>query len=461
MKKKCLIATLIFAIFINISTCYGQPANPSGDKSLVITETKNGLVEYQKNKTIDKENLAIDSKACILIDSKTGVVLYEKNADTPHLYPASTTKMMTAIVTIENSKPDQIMTASQKAIDDIGDGGMNIGINAGEVMAMEQLLKPLLISSANEAANILSENVFNSKPEFIEKMNQKAKEIGAVNTHFVNPNGMHDDNHYTTARDLSTIARYGMKLPLFKETVGKTEYQLDVTNKHSKWPILGTSNKLMYKKSSYFTRITGIKTGYTTQAGHNLVASAINNDGTELIAVVMGVFGANSKVRAEDYCQRLLEYGFANYKEQPIIESNQIIKSNISVKDAKDSATVNAVTAQPISSILPLYNNESWNLTREEHINTQLTAPVKKGQVLGYIEYKKDGLSLGKSDIIVSNDVELSGKAKFKKDLNNFIKNSIIFKLIIAILVLALLLVILRLVLKRVSNKRRKRFKKY
>ncbi len=460
MKKKCLAIILIFILFISIGTCYAKPSISPGEESQVITETKNGLIRYEK-KTISKENLAIDAKACILIDSKTGVVLYEKNADTPHLYPASTTKMMTAIVAIENSKPDQIMTASQKAIDDIGEGGMNIGINPGEVMSMEQLLKPLLISSANEAANILSENVFNNKPEFIEKMNQKAKEIGAVNTHFVNPNGMHDDNHYTTARDLSTIAFYAMKLPLFKETVAKTEYQLDVTNKHSKWPVLGTSNKLLYRKSKFFTKITGIKTGYTTQAGHNLVASAINNDGTELIAVVMGVYGANSKVRVEDYCQRLLEYGLANYKEQPIIESNQIIKNNIPVKDAKDSLTVNAVTAQRISSILPLYDNESWNLSREEHVNTQLTAPIKKGQILGYIEYKKDGISLGKTDVIASNDVELSSKAKFNKDLNNFIKNSILFKLIIAVLILALLLVILRLVLRRVSKTKRRKYRKY
>ncbi len=460
MKKKCLAIILIFILFISIGTCYAKPSISPGEESQVITETKNGLIRYEK-KTISKENLAIDAKACILIDSKTGVVLYEKNADTPHLYPASTTKMMTAIVAIENSKPDQIMTASQKAIDDIGEGGMNIGINPGEVMSMEQLLKPLLISSANEAANILSENVFNNKPEFIEKMNQKAKEIGAVNTHFVNPNGMHDDNHYTTARDLSTIAFYAMKLPLFKETVAKTEYQLDVTNKHSKWPVLGTSNKLLYRKSKFFTKITGIKTGYTTQAGHNLVASAINNDGTELIAVVMGVYGANSKVRVEDYCQRLLEYGLANYKEQPIIESNQIIKNNIPVKDAKDSLTVNAVTAQRISSILPLYDNESWNLSREEHVNTQLTAPIKKGQILGYIEYKKDGISLGKMDVIASNDVELSSKAKFNKDLNNFIKNSILFKLIIAVLILALLLVILRLVLRRVSKTKRRKYRKY
>lgn len=460
MKKKCLAIILIFILFISIGTCYAKPSISPGEESQVITETKNGLIRYEK-KTISKENLAIDAKACILIDSKTGVVLYEKNADTPHLYPASTTKMMTAIVAIENSKPDQIMTASQKAIDDIGEGGMNIGINPGEVMSMEQLLKPLLISSANEAANILSENVFNNKPEFIEKMNQKAKEIGAVNTHFVNPNGMHDDNHYTTARDLSTIAFYAMKLPLFKETVAKTEYQLDVTNKHSKWPVLGTSNKLLYRKSKFFTKITGIKTGYTTQAGHNLVASAINNDGTELIAVVMGVYGANSKVRVEDYCQRLLEYGLANYKEQPIIESNQIIKNIIPVKDAKDSLTVNAVTAQRISSILPLYDNESWNLSREEHVNTQLTAPIKKGQILGYIEYKKDGISLGKTDVIASNDVELSSKAKFNKDLNNFIKNSILFKLIIAVLILALLLVILRLVLRRVSKTKRRKYRKY
>jgi len=362
------------------------------------------------------ENLVTDAKACILIDSQTGQVLYEQNADL-RLYPASTTKMMTAILAIENAKPGQVMTASQKAINEIGADGMNIGIMQGEKMTMEQLLKPLLISSANEAANILSENVFSSQSEFIDQMNKKAQEIGAVNTHFVNPNGMHDPDHYTTARDLSTIARYAMSLPVFRNTVCQRSYQLGATNKHSSWPVLYTSNPLLYRESEYFTKVTGIKTGYTSEAGHNLVSAAANDKGMELIAVVLGVSGtgAGAKARSADDCEKLLEYGFQNYGRQNVIGTNQFVKK-VSVKDAKDDTELTLVTAASVDYVLP-YDKSQWNIVSTSLIPTSFQAPIQKGEVLGSIEYRRNGVLLGKTDVIAANSVEISPITIFFKKI--------------------------------------------
>lgn len=162
------------------------------------------------------EQLNIDSSSYILIDSKSGQVLYEHNADARR-YPASTTKMMTAIVALENAELDRMMTASLEAVNDIGKDGMNIGIMAGEQIDLERLLQALMISSANETANIIAENISGTRKDFMDLMNKRVAEIGAVNTHFTNPCGAHDKNHYTTARDLAAIARHGMTIPKFRE----------------------------------------------------------------------------------------------------------------------------------------------------------------------------------------------------------------------------------------------------
>ncbi len=151
------------------------------------------------------ETPSIPEGSCILIDSKTGQVLFEKASDAKRLFPASTTKIMTAALALENGKLDAMMTASQEAIYDIGKDGSNIGIMAGEQLSLENLLKALLISSANETANIIAENLCATRQEFVDLMNQKARELGASDTHFVNPCGAHDDNHYTTAADLAKM----------------------------------------------------------------------------------------------------------------------------------------------------------------------------------------------------------------------------------------------------------------
>ncbi|HBN84777.1 MAG TPA: D-alanyl-D-alanine carboxypeptidase, partial [Clostridiales bacterium] len=154
------------------------------------------------------------AEAYVLMDAKSGQVLASYQAD-KQLYPASTTKMLTAVVALENASLDMNMTATQGAVHDIGKDGMNIGIQAGEILRMEDLLHAMLIVSANETANIIAENISETRESFMDLCNEKAKEIGMVNTHFTNPCGMHDENHYTTAMDLGVLAQYAMKNETF------------------------------------------------------------------------------------------------------------------------------------------------------------------------------------------------------------------------------------------------------
>lgn len=397
-----------------------------------------------------------DAQSYILIDAKTGLVLCEKNADA-RLYPASTTKILAAVVAIEEGNLNQTMTASKEAVRDIGPDGMNIFIAPGEELRMEDLLNAMLIQSANETANILAENIAPTRKAFVDMMNIKAKELGATNTHFTNPNGMHNDDHYSTARDLSKIAHYAMMLPKFREIVGKKSYAMMPTNMHEKWDMLYTTNKFLYETSEYFSKVTGIKSGFTSQAGFNLVSSAINDSGMELIAVVLGEKD-HPKSRVNSDSKELLEHGFKDFAIQKLSDSGERIKS-IPVSDAKDNMNVDLVTDNEFSCVLPV-QKDNWEVTSTENINPDIKAPIHKGDVLGYIEYEKDGIKLGKVDLVAANDIEKDNIEKLKDMKKNSVFISIAKIVLIVFICLSLLLFILYFVNKnRRAQRRRNAYK--
>jgi D-alanyl-D-alanine carboxypeptidase (penicillin-binding protein 5/6) len=273
--------------------------------------------------------------AYVLIDAKSGTVLASYEGD-KKIYPASTTKILTAIVALEKGSLDMKMTASVAAVHDIGKDGMNIGIQAGEVMTMEDLLNAMLVVSANETANIIAENICETRQEFMDLCNQKAAEIGATDTHYTNPCGMHEDSHYTTAMDLAKIARHAMQNEVFRSIVRKTSIQLSPTNKHSSWNTLYTSNILLRSNNFEGYEITGIKSGYTDPAGRCLITSARNHAGEELIAVVMGVRAPNSGEVITDITTKLFEYGFNNFKSLNLVRKNVYLGLH-SVENARDN----------------------------------------------------------------------------------------------------------------------------
>lgn len=400
-------------------------------------------------------SLGIDAQAYILVDSKTGQILYEQNPD-KKLYPASTTKIMTAVLALENGSPGQIMTASKQAVYDIGKDGMNIGIMPDEKIPMINLLEALLISSANETANIIAENICSSRDEFVKLMNKRAQELGAVNTHFVNPCGAHNSEHYTTAKDFAAIARYAMTLDAFREIAGKKEYKMPITNKHSEWPVLYSSNLLLRNppRNASF-RINGIKTGYTGEAGQNLVSSAVNDDGMELIAVVLGVMYPDNQRSSFNYSFKLLEYGFNNYSMQKLCDANQKVVQ-IQVADAKDNAVLDLVTSKEFKCALPI-DKSLWNIEKKDHIASDIIAPVNKGDKLGYIEYMQNGVSLGKVEIIASNSVEGNSKPEFtsatKKIAGSILSRNVFAAIIVCLLAFIILRTVLRIISRRTNRR--------
>ena len=240
----------------------------------------------------------IGAAAAILLDPVTGDVLYQKSADQP-LPMASTTKIMTAIVVLENASLRDSVTISEQA-SSVGEA--SAWLDKGEILSVEQLLYALLVQSANDAAVALAEHVGGTTEAFVEMMNAKARDLGLANTHFSNPHGLDEKGHYTSARDLAALAAYAMRDPIFREMVAADGYQIP-------WPghpfprVLENHNKLL----KMYPYATGIKTGYTAGAGKCLVAEA-ERGARELISVIL-----NGGESYWDQTISLLEYGFNSF----------------------------------------------------------------------------------------------------------------------------------------------------
>lgn len=402
--------------------------------------------------TANADALNINAGSYILEDIKTGQVLLEKNPE-QRLYPASTTKIMTALLALENGNLDQIMTASQSAVNDIGAGGSNIGIMAGEELRLEDLLNALLIKSANETANIIAENLAPTRKEFVDMMNSKALEIGATGTNFVNPCGLDNPNHFTTVSDMAKIARYAMTMPKFREIVAKSHFTMPVTNKHQKpdWAILSPTNKLLNTKSNLYTNITGIKTGFTSQAGNALVSSAVGSDGTEVVAVIIGLKIPGAEKSIFNFSKELLEYGLKNYQIQRIVDSNEPVET-VPVSNAENDASVALVTAGSLDSVLPM-EKSSWNILRRIYLETEITAPVSKDQVFGYYEYERNGTVLGRVNIVASSPV--AAKSTIEKAKNTtwqIASHPLLKKILEVLLIIVLSFFLLRATLRKISR---------
>lgn len=395
LYKKILCLLFIF-IFLENSFCSISFANTnSSDDSNIYTEDSNIPSTY--------------SPACLLMDAGSGKILYSKNANAK-MYPASTTKIMTAILTLENCQLDDTAVASHNAIYSIPYGYSHANIIEGEELTIEQLLNVLLIPSANDAAVILAEHVAGSLDAFSTMMNEKAKELGCTNTNFVNPNGIHNENHYSTAYDLALIGQYAMTFDVFRSIVSKTSYKLPATAKYDKEDrLFNTTNDLIKKNYSssptnyYYEYATGAKTGYTDAAKNCIVATATKAD-VSLIAVVLhdGTTEDGLSQRALD-CKALFEYGFNNFSVQQIMSEGSVAHT-INVSGAtKDTASLDLVYSEDIYGLIPNGYDLS-SVTPNVKLSDNISAPIAEGTKLGQITYTIDDFDYS-CDIIASHEV--------------------------------------------------------
>jgi D-alanyl-D-alanine carboxypeptidase (penicillin-binding protein 5/6) len=328
---------------------------------------------------------AIRASAAILMDAESGQILYAKNPDLPRP-PASTTKIMTAILLLENTRPEEVITASKRASEVDGSA---LYLRPGEKVTARDMLYALMLRSANDGCVAVAEHIDGSEGKFTERMNRKAREIGAVNTLFRNCNGLNKPANRTTARDLALMARYAFRYPAFNETVQSRYYtiQRSIVKKDV---VLKNHARFLWK----FPGADGVKTGYTVPAGRCFVGSATWN-GWRLISVVLN----SPDIVAETGA--LMKYGFKSFEVRNIVESGQVC-TNVPVKNgrpplipvaAKDAIRYAAPKGQPL------------NLSLAPRVEPAL-APVAAGATVGVLEVFANGKAVGSTPLVATGAAE-------------------------------------------------------
>ena len=323
--------------------------------------------------------------SAVLIDQASGKVIYEKDMNDEH-YPASTTKVLTALLALENMELDYKITLPD---DYVNVGETNIGLRAGARQTAEELLMATMLYSANDAAQALAIGVAGSEQAFVDMMNQRVAELGLQHTHFANPHGLHSEDHYTSAYDLAMIARAAMDNPDFRRIVTTESFVVRRVNGEENFTVSNRNGLL-----NQFEFADGIKTGYTRQAGNCIVASATKND-MQLIAVLL-----NSS-NIFDESQTLLEWGFDNSQHTLLVDANTV-KASVKVLNGGRSE-VEVLTEKPLYSVMR--SDEATNVQESLALPDSIPAPIHRGEVIGSVTYTDDNGYTYSTNLLAAKDV--------------------------------------------------------
>ena len=350
------------------------------------------LISIPLVKAEETEDLAPNAKSAIMIEASTGEILFQKNKD-EKLAPASMTKMMSMLLIMEeiengNLKWNEMITTSEKAS---SMGGSQIFLKVGEKMTVEDLLKGVAIASGNDAVVALAERVSGSEEQFVKRMNTRAKDLGLKNTNFINATGLTADNHYSSAYDMSLIAKELVKHEKILEFTSTYEDYLRKDTKSPFW-LVNTNRLVRFKEG-----VDGLKTGFTDEAGYCLTAT-MKKDNMRLITVVMKE--ENTSKRSAD-TTKMLDYGFNIYMVQTILDEKTTIEKK-KVELGK-TLTTEIVTKENIT-ILNKKSDDQKNITYKTNIN-KIIAPVKKGDKVGTIDIIEDNNIISTIDATVKEDI--------------------------------------------------------
>jgi D-alanyl-D-alanine carboxypeptidase (penicillin-binding protein 5/6) len=330
----------------------------------------------------------VTATAALVIDTDSGLVLYSKNAD-QRLPMASTTKIMTAILVLESLDLNAKVTVSRNAH---FQSGSVVGLQQGEVVTVEQLLYGLLVFSGNDAAVALAEEMSGSVANFVDKMNAKAQEMGLSNTHFVNPDGLQAENHYSSAADLVTMAQYAMKNPVFRQIVDTPVYYLPHPSQETPRE-LKSSNTLL----TQYEWVNGVKTGSTPYSGYCMVASG-SMEGVSLIVVLLGAVDDATRWREVD---ALFQYGFGLNPRTVIAEPGGLV-AEVALSDPLDTR----VRLVADGFLVKRLGEDDW-VTGSVSLLRDLTLPVQAGEVYGSVEFTEDETALGLVDLVAAKSVDV------------------------------------------------------
>lgn len=343
-------------------------------------------VDSVYNQEVDSNALAgwpvgpnIYSESGIVMDMDSGAILYAKKIDDQH-YPASITKILTALVALENSQLTERVKFTQNCIDFLEYGDAHIGMKVGEEISMEDALYGMLLASANEVSYAIANSVNGGYDNFINMMNEKATELGGTNSHFVNANGLHDDEHYTSAHDMALIGSAAFKYEEFRKITGTRQYTIGPTALTSESRTFQQNHKMLFQGNrNYYEYCVGGKTGYTDQALTTLVTFATKDD-KKLVAVTLRVHGGGQNAYVDT--REMLDYAFANFSKVPITKE-QVADEN--VKSVEEGAYV----------MLP-------STVTQDKLDVVLEKPTEVGDKQGYLVYSYEGQEVGKVPVTIT-----------------------------------------------------------
>ena len=367
--------TRIFSLFLALSLLFSVLAlpcaavnDPGNDPAAAQTDSSQDEAAAEEGPPADEETPAdpengdstpgdasdpvfsVDAAAAMLVEMNSGTIVYEKNAD-DKVYPASLTKIMTCMLALELCKDlAEEVTVTETALAGLDPDGSTASLQVGEVLTMEDLLYCIMLPSANDACCVVAEHLGGTIDAFVEKMNEKAQALGCTGTHFANPDGLHDDDHYTTARDLRRITEAALQNETFRTIVSTAVYEVPATNLSDK-RIVHTTNYLMstaINPDYYYEKAKGVKTGYTSKAGRCLISTVKQGD-VYYLSIVTGcktIVNDDGSVVYDSFVQtkKLLEYGLTSFSFATVI-SQLVPVAQVKVKNANVDSVVVALGA--------------------------------------------------------------------------------------------------------------------
>ncbi len=398
MKKIIAILSFVCLLFVNTSSSYAQSIS-----NTVTADKNNGSDNSEAKEALWPDNEpSVNSDAAIVMEASTGAILYSKNIHETY-YPASITKILTALLAIENSSLGETVTFSKEAIYDVDLDSSRIGIDVGEKLSMEQCLYGIMLESANEVSYAMAEHISGNVESFAELMNKKAKELGCTDSNFVNPHGLPDPEHYTSAYDMALIARAAINNEVFREITATRTYTIPPTNVQKETRYLANHHKFIKGDINYNGAIGG-KTGYTSKALYTLVTFA-ERDGLTLISVIMRCDSI-----ANEYADTasLLNFGFDNFSIYNIADMENPNTVDSTPLFTKYSPLFSETDSQlKISSdgniVLP--NSADYKDAEKEIILKPLDKITEGDNIIGTMNYTYGGTYVGSSDIIYNNTV--------------------------------------------------------
>ena len=448
--------TRFFALFLALLLVLQLPipcARAEGDFESEAEEEEAGeTVEETPEFDLPPELVC---KGAILLELNSDSTVYEYNADA-RLFPASLTKIMTCMLALEHGNLSDEVTVDGSLIAGMDEDASTINLVDGETMSLEEMLYAVMVPSANDASIIVANHIAGSVEKFVEMMNQKAQELGCTGTHFVNPDGLHDENHYTTPRDISIITKAALQSETFRTICATSVHELPETNL-SAARMVYTTNYFMstiITPKYYWEKVVGVKTGFTTPAGRCLVA-LVEEDGYSYLSVVMGcetpmdedgpVYGSFTESR------KLLEYGLNNFTFAAVLSHLSPI-AQVPVT----SGAVNSVVVAPVEDVNALlpknYDASKIQIDCSLTSGESLAAPLKADEVVGTATVTYEGRVVGKTDVRTISAVERN------KILATPTKDDPAFLRLVPILVIAVAVILLVIsLLNRRKNRRRRR----